>query len=446
MAESGTNSSSINMSCEQKSSVIEDSNILRVKLEVNTDGNILTNIGEPAPSPLRITMTDSHEQYVCHHYIECDSKSNDVLKNTRGVISKNGEVVCRTFKFVPEFIGKSQEAIDALKNIDWNDAIFYPAHEGTNLRLWFDEGRWHISSFKKIDAFRSRWGCKESHGQMFYDALEFMLKNGKSSFPPATQAVWDDLSKQNPDQEACFNFYCSLLSPSIIYTFVVLSTIKNRIVCNSGVHSQPLYFTGEFSKSGWIMLKDNSSGILPPSAIIEYDIENMAESLLSYVEKLDPYLWQGLMIHYNVGTEAFGSIKLTSAAYQSLAILRDNTPSVPFRYLQLREWPDQARALMALYPEHAERFNDYELILDNLMNEVLAGYVLRYVKKQFVMLPQELFFIVKDLNNQWHVDHKRVTKRTVINKFNTLGSIKLNYLIKCAKQRAVEELEAELNS
>jgi hypothetical protein len=446
MAESGTNSLSNNMSCEQNSSVVEDSNNVQAKLQVNIDGDILSNIGEPAPSPLRITMTDSEGQYVCHHYVECDSKSSDTVKNTRGVISKNGETVCRTFKFVPEFIGKSQEALDALKNIDWYNAIVYPAHEGTNLRLWFDQGEWHISSFKKIDAFRSRWGCKESHGQMFYDALEFMCKKGKISFAPAPQAVWDELVKQDPDQKACFDFYCSLLSPNTIYTFVVLSTIKNRIVCKPGSHSQPLYFTGEFSKSEWVLLKDNSSGILPPDANTEYDFENMAESLLSCVEKLDPYLWQGLMVHYNVGSDAFGSIKLTSTAYQSLAALRDNTPSVPFRYLQLREWPDQAHKLVSLYPEYAEKFYDYELILDTLANEVLAGYVLRYIKKQFIMLPQELFFIARDLNDQWQLDHQRVTKQTVVNKLNKLGSIRLNYLIKCAKQRAVEELEAELDA
>lgn len=397
-------------------------------------------VGESPPSPLRITMTDSLGPYVCHHFTECENTSSNVLKNTRGIISKNGNIVCKTFNFTPEYVGKSQEAINALTSIDWNNTIFYPAHEGTNLRLWNDEGIWHLSSFKKIDAFRSKWGCRESHGQIFFEGIEYMLKNNQIVLTSGPQAIWDELIKTNPDQKACFDFYCSLLFPSTVYTFVVLSTAKNRIVCNPGSHPQPIYFTGEFTKSDWVLTRDNSSGICPPEANIECDIENMPESLFKWIEGLNPYQWQGIMIHYGVGTSSFGSIKLTAPSYQALATLRGNWPSIPFRYLQLREWPDQAQAFRNLYPEHVKTFDEYETILDNLAEEVLAGYILRYIKKEFVVLPQELFFVAKDLNKQWQEDYKRVTKQTVTERFNSLGSIKLNYFIRKAKERSVQDL------
>jgi hypothetical protein len=431
----------------------------------------LAGMGEPQASPLRIVMTDSMGPYVSHHYTECENTSTELLKHTRGTISRDEVTVCKTFNFTPEYIGKSQEAIDALNMVDWADAIIYPAHEGTNLRLWCDQGIWHLSSFKKIDAFRSRWGCRESHGQMFYDGLEYMLKNEKITLAPGPKAVWDrargasapltpdreneaeskvpcdaagstvSCDENRMDSKACFDFYCSLLSPHTVYTFVVLSTIKNRIVCIPNSHSQPLYFTGEFVKTNdgeWVFTKDNTSGISPPdSDFAPEDGKSVSESLLSWTENLNPYLWQGMMVHYKVGTADFGSIKLTSATYQALASLRGNWPSIPFRYLQLREWSDQAQAFRALYPEHLPIFDEYERILDEAADQILAGYTLRYIKKQFVMLPQELFFIAKDLLEQWKVDHKRVTKQTVQEKINSLGSIRLNYLIKAARNRAL---------
>jgi hypothetical protein len=430
----------------------------------------LAGMGEPQASPLRIVMTDSVGPYVSHHYTECENTSTELLKHTRGAISRDEITVCKTFNFTPEYIGKSQEAIDALDMVDWTDAIIYPAHEGTNLRLWCDQGHWHLSSFKKIDAFRSRWGCRESHGQMFHDGIQYMLKNEKITLAPGPKAVWDralarpitpagvssnesgvetsveskvsnDENGAGPmDSKACFDFYCSLLSPYTVYTFVVLSTIKNRIVCIPNSHSQPLYFTGEFVKNDgeWIFTKDNTSGISPPdSDFAPEDGKSVSESLLSWTENLNPYLWQGMMVHYKVGTVDFGSIKLTSSTYQALASLRGNWPSIPFRYLQLREWSDQAQAFRALYPEHLPIFDEYERILDEAADQILAGYTLRYIKKQFVMLPQELFFIAKDLLEQWKVDHKRVTKQTVQEKINSLGSIRLNYLIKAARNRAL---------
>ena len=65
-----------------------------------------------------IKITDSYLSYTIKHYTSCSSASDLILKNTRGVIYHNDDIVCKTFNFTPEFIGDKEGFLAHMDGID----------------------------------------------------------------------------------------------------------------------------------------------------------------------------------------------------------------------------------------------------------------------------------------------------------------------------------------
>ena len=126
-----------------------------------------------------VRITDSENDIKLYHYIQCSESSSETLKNTRGVVMNgNEEILCKTFNFTPEYFSDEPDRIKQVLEPIFDKCSFYKAEEGTLLRVWFYEDKWHISSHKKLNAFNSRWGSSYSHGEMFRDAVKWQMDNG----------------------------------------------------------------------------------------------------------------------------------------------------------------------------------------------------------------------------------------------------------------------------
>lgn len=367
-------------------------------------------------TPTDIRMTDTDGIYSVFHYEQCDDSSSSELKATRGVIRlQDGTIVCQTFNYTPEYIGATKENLAAIsKKCGRADRKYYIAEEGTLVRVWFHNYSWHISTHKKLDAMHSRWGSKDIHAELFVEALSWYVKN----------KLADEI--EYADDDDLIDAYFSKLDRKRIYTFVVRPNSRNRVVCNAPDHPT-LYFAGEFDDE-FILRSENTSKIEQPEHICINDDEDLVKYLLA----MDPMRAQGVMIYYGEDTPDFGTIKLTSSAHQRLVDVRCNVPSIRFRYLQVRNDSTSVGMLTALYPDYLSEFQRYEEILATSAEMIFQGYVDRYINHEYVVLPQSLWFIAKDLHDLYLQDtlKNRISRELVINHLNTLTPTRLNWIIR----------------
>ena len=66
--------------------------------------------------------------------------------------------------------------------------------------------------------------------------------------------------------------------------------------------------------------------------------------------------------------------------------IRDNSPSVKFRYLQLRGDPTRRNILLEMYPNFCEEFQKYESLLLKSCRFILANYIKRFIKKEYIKI------------------------------------------------------------
>jgi hypothetical protein len=359
-----------------------------------------------------ITVTDKDDLYEIHHYKTCDENSIKDVKNTRGVIKRGEHVVCKSFNFVREYIGDMEDLATMIKP-GWS--MVSSVEEGTMIRLWFDLNKWHISSHKKLSAFNSRWGCKKNHGDMFVEALNWYVKNNLS-----------DIVLVESDDDI-LDVWTSLLDTSKIYTFIVRSVSINRIVCKPLEHPM-LYFAGEFSRDNYALLDTNSSNI-DGLGVLKFDT---VRDIISYTEDLDHTKTQGVLVYYNVNEVDYEVIKIVNSKYKDLDNVRGNCPSLKFRYLQVRNEEDMKEKFLKLYPECDIDFELYDDIFSDISNNILNGYIARFIRKEYFVLPQEQWFIAKYLHDMYISDHvaNKISLNLVDSHIKGLPAVRQNYLIR----------------
>ena len=362
-----------------------------------------------------IRLTDSDGEVCLYHYVDCDDNSSDDIKNMRGVIREGDTIVCKTFGYTPEI---SCFEVDEIKKRihSFNQSTVYAAEEGATVRIWYDKknGKWRDpSTHRKINAYQSRWGNPKTKtfGEMFIDALYWESYEG-------------ELKGKFDFNDELYSQFCDTLDKSKTYAFLVRNSDSNRIVCEAPNHPQA-YFIGSFDNTTHLLVEGNDSGFPYPEVLNFETVDDMIE----YVRiNTDCRKTQGVIVYLPDQTQ----LKIMNDTYLDFFAVRGNEPSVKFRYLQVRHDNDMVTKLCALYSDYIPAFELYDAILDRITIKIYNAYVERFIKHNYVSLPQQEYFILQ-ICHGWHLQNKiknKVNPKKVMEIIDDQSPTTLNKLIR----------------
>lgn len=280
----------------------------------------------------------------------------DKLRRHRGTIvdNKTGQVVQEGSFFPYEFTESEQEQchakMEGLKH-KLEDMVVQYSYEGTIIRIFYHK-QWYISTHRKLDSGRSKWGSDKSFKILFEEGL-------KESYNISLKDLFTQL-----------NLRCQ-------YTFMIMADENTRFVCIPN-HPKKVYFVGSNDPN---ILHLKVETLPKPKSTF-----NSIGEIFNFVEGMNyPFKYQGLLLVHNNGSQ----YRIISNEYSKLFKVRNNEQSIPYRYLQLKGQNNQESVdlLKKLFPQYIITFESHEKYIAKLVDIIYAEYNKR---KQRSLLPGDL--------------------------------------------------------
>lgn len=323
-----------------------------------------------------IDIVDEDDTFIIEHFLNCDETSEDHIKDCRGIIRLKSDrtIVCKTYPFTPEIdFNSAEQAKISVESMLEKGATFYPSFEGTVLRLWSHEGKWYLSTHRKIDANKSRWGSAATFYKRFVDVLSFM----QNVYQPLKDIFNEEMN------EDIFNNYTSHLDPNMVYTYLLRTSNETRIV--SRYDREYLLFLGAFDKTNNFNFVNPSSinaflPIIPALNIQSY--KDFANSLINNVMEItNIFLTQGVIAVSNQGE----CVKYMNPDYIFWSRVRGNEPILLQAYINKLKTgnPEEIQYFMSLYND-VDEFKQFEYIINDIKRNLLKTYISRYIHKKVI--------------------------------------------------------------
>jgi len=356
-----------------------------------------------------LSDTDLETGLRLYSYPNCTNEDTDFLKNCRGLVFHGEDLVVKSFPYTDEYSVKDEKLNEIFLNLNWK---FYKSYEGCLIRVFNFADKWFVATHKKLNAFNSKWSCRKSFGELFFEALEKEEKINES---------FRTAMKDN-------KFY-DILNKNKQYMFLLRNNSENRIVCKEAdERDSSIFHVGTFCE-GKLSMTENIGLRYPES----YTFTSL-EDILNFVKETDINESQGLICYGDEST-GFKQIKILSERYLELFKIRGNEPSLKFRYLQVRNVPFLVENLLSLYPNMKESFKEYESIISTIADNIYTAYYNRFIRKEFTTVSKDEFKILKECHDFFLQDRdkNKVNFGVVYKILNNQSPIFLNRLIKRIK-------------
>lgn len=347
---------------------------------------------------------DENDDLELYHFNYEHEYNDSNLKLKGVVVDKNtNEIVCTTSIHNIEYDIQNISYVPEINEIDWSKSMVTISHEGCFLRVFNHNGKWYISTHRKLDANNSRWGSKYSFKNLFVTALEEML-GCEEEF---------DLER---------DFYAKL-DTNLIYTFLLRNNQNNRIVCNAPSKNESrIYYTGYFPKGCNHDYIPNLSPIglemLDIKVSQKIPVKNVTD-VVHFVSNQSYKYHQGVIVFYNGGNGRPTHIfKLMCPKYLEYKEIRNNCSNLIYRYAQLRRDNVNKEKIIELFPQFSYDFFQFENTLNKIATHVSTQYINRFLKKQYAAVTPLQYKITKKLR-EWYLEapHKNYINSEVVWKF-----------------------------
>lgn len=339
-----------------------------------------------------IVKTSSENGLELYSYAECSNNSPSDVKQCRGVVVEHGtkNILWKTFGYIDEFV-------DEMPDYDTSDYALYSAYEGTSLRLFHYNEKWILCTHRKLDAFKSRWSSTKSFGQLFVDAL-------MTGYGLVYPEFLDTLDKTK------------------LYMFFLRTSEHNRTVCLAGPYNE-LYHSATFDSTG---LVDAEIGIRKQRALEIPESTDRAEHILSVVRKTDPMWSVGVILR-----KGMHEVKILNAEYAQMRDVRGNSPSLAFRYLEIRADVELYAPFMKLYWMYEPMFEEIEQNIRRVAERLCALFIVRYVRNHFEYLPTTEHLLLKNAYRRHGRIDDTESGRAELTKYFLYELSKLNPVFLC---------------
>lgn len=261
------------------------------------------------------------------HKVPLTKEQKKIINQYRGVIvEKNtNRLLCYTFDKMSRHLPD---------NWDLQECKIMHSYDGTQIKLFYYNDKWIVSTTRRIDASKS----------YYYSQRSFM-------------EMWNDVSKKvdynKLDKQCCYSF--------------VLSHPDNRIVTR---YNKP-YVTHTLTRNMTTFdLVDCDIGVQKPKTVT-FSSKN---DIWSSIKKL-PYYNEGYVIQNN---NIF--IKVVNSKYNEVKELRGNSNSLFEHFFELKK-QNKIKKFLFYYPEATDSFLYFTRFFDNMCMVIYNEYVLLRVRK-----------------------------------------------------------------
>jgi DNA-binding Lrp family transcriptional regulator len=395
-------------------------------MEINMESNMINDIQNHIDCN-NITVSDSDDTFVLEHYKECDENSDVIVKECRGIIKlkSTGEVICKTFPFTPEILFGSDKMQSSVESMCENGAKFYPSYEGTVLRVWCQEDKWYISTHRKLDANKSRWGSNLTFQKRFVNAL-LQLNTSSENFANYFKECTED---------NIFEKYTSYLDKDYIYTYLIRTSNDTRIVCS--YENEDLFYVGAFKKGSFDFIFPEVFNVVVP-IIPNINIDSFADFITrikdNAAEVCNNWRTQGIIAIDKKGN----SVKYMNPEYVKWYKVRGNEPILVQAYINKVKSGNvqDINNFMFLY-QHNQEFREYELIMHDVKRNILNNYIRRYIHKKIVAAPPEQHKVLVHLYNLYLKNRQSnvLNHQWIDEQVNRLPTVEIYNLYKQYKYR-----------
>jgi hypothetical protein len=325
----------------------------------------------PLSLPQGILKTDQDGPVSLYCY-KSKNIDKEEMKQCRGLVYCNDTLVFRGRPFVQEY---TLNEIDSIPTLHVSDYRFFCWKEGTLLRLVFVNDKWYITTHRRLDAFKSKWGTDISFGELFERSLPCSLPD----------FLWKlDTAKQ--------------------YVFLLQSSSLNRRVCKA--NETPMIFHLDTFIS--LTETDPQDDIGLPRLKEEFP-ETIKEAF-EIVEQQDPVDIQGLLVVSKSSLDHFRLISTRFAYYNSV---RGNHSDIMIRFIELvqQNTKKELDTLLLMNPERENEFCQLRDRLTLLVRTIHSEYIQRYVRKQFILLHPSIHFILKKCHSRY-IETRRIIRES----------------------------------
>lgn len=365
---------------------------------------------------INVPCCDANDEMEMYTYDECTNDSEENVKRCRGIVCKKGtyELICPSFGYVDEYIADEEQQERILNRLGDDDWTMYYSVEGTIVRLFWYNGQWYLCTHKKLDAFKSRWSCKYTFGELCVKALAEIYGEA---------FTWDS--------------FLSELDTNHKYVFLIRANHENRIVCHAHhvKSGERIWCLGSYDEQFrfYLYTTHPSHNCLSEKVKGPTPIPNISSNnILEYIHQISPFEYRGLFLSRIVSDGVYERISIFHPEYKKWEAVRGNNPNLRFRFLEVRRNLELVQQLYILYPKSAEIFDRYENILFNVASMINHFYVQRYIRHKYVTLPKEEYFIMKKCHDWYLQDqtHHRIFTKKVLEFINEENPLHLYKMIR----------------
>ena len=328
---------------------------------------------------MSVIIEDQTEKLTLFHYQGVNESTEDNVKQNRGKITdETNEEVCNSFSYTPEYtIGEREKYVPLLEG-KLDQCEFYRSEEGTLLRVFFHDHRWHLSTFKRIDAFQSRWSSIKTFGELFMEAVSYYFTYGAGK------------GKLDFEEEDLFDVLCNTFDRNLVYTFLLRTNKDTKIVCTPP--EQPtVYFAGCFREG---VRELTNATLLPSPQQLKFD---SVEQLEAYVSEVNPFEHQGVIAMLPDQS----TVKIIHPFSLSYKTIRGSDPDVEMAYFRNRK--TEPELFSTLFPHVDAPSIEGNLLF--MIKYIHRMYVRRFIKKLYTILHPALFHVLRKAHT-WHIENR----------------------------------------